>query len=83
MFRDINEPGPIVDTWRVWAKSLRLKLSRKKNQIGGGRTDFPAGEKTLERERERAQTSLYEGEIGWLEFVGLRTKVHLLDEGYA
>ena len=32
----------------MWAKTLRLKLSRKKNQIRGGRNDFPAREKMLE-----------------------------------
>ena len=44
----------------MWDKSLRLKLSRKKNQIGGGRTNFFVGEKTLERERKRAPTFLYD-----------------------
>ena len=37
-----------------------------------------AGEKTLERERGRALTSL-----SWSEFVEPRKKVYLLDEGYA
>ena len=34
-------------------------------------------------ERESSNFSLQSTEIGWLEFVGPRTNVHLLDEGYA
>ena len=46
----------------MWAKSLRLKLSRKNIILEGGELIFPAGEKILERERERerAQTPLYD-----------------------
>ena len=60
-----------------------VKLRRKKNHVGGGRTDFPAGEKTLEKEGESSNFSLRSIEIGWLEFIGQRKKVHLLNERYA
>ena len=36
----------------MWAKSLRLKLSRKNIILEGGELIFPAGEKMLEIERE-------------------------------
>ena len=63
----------------MWAKFLRLKLRRKKNQIGwGGELIFLGGEKTLER--ESSNFSLRATEIDWSEFVRPRTKVHLLDE---
>ena len=42
-----------------------------------------AGEKMLERERERSNFSLRSTKIGWSEFVKKRIKVHLLNEGYA
>ena len=36
----------------------------------------------LEKEGESSNFSLRSMEIDWSEFVGPRTKVHLLDEGY-
>ena len=36
-----------------------------------------------ERKEKETPTSLKNTETGWLEFVRQRTKVHLLDEGYA
>ena len=69
----------------VWVKSLRLKLSRKKNHIRGGRTDFSCWrENVREREREGKSSnfSLRSTEISWSEFVGIKMKVHLLDKGY-
>ena len=41
------------------------------------------GKKTLEREGDNSNFSLRSTEIGWSEFVGPRTKVYLLDKGYA
>ena len=43
------------------------------------------GQYVGERKREERDSnfSLRSTEIGWLEFIGPRTKVHLLDEGYA
>ena len=40
-------------------------------------------ERRREREGESSNFSLRSTEIGWSEFVGQRTKFHLLDEGYA
>ena len=40
-------------------------------------------ERERERERESSNFSLRSTKIEWSEFVGLRTKFHLLDEGYA
>ena len=60
--------------------NLRIKLNKRLKSDGGR---ISAGEKTLEREGESSNFSLRSTEIGWSEFVGLRTKVNLLNEGYA
>ena len=58
---------------------------RKKNRIA--HFFWTVREREEERrERKRGERgsnfSLRSMEIGWSEFVGLRTKVHILDEGY-
>ena len=36
----------------------------------------------MEKGERDANLSLQSTEIGWSEFIGQRTKIHLLDEGY-
>ena len=52
---------------------------------GGGEEKIPSlvlHERRREREGESSNFSLRSMEIRWSEFVGPRTKVHLLNEGY-
>ena len=62
----------------------RKKTKSKKKRKGGGGGDGGTVCVEMREGGERSSSfSLRSIEIGWLDLVGLRSKVYLLDEGYA
>ena len=73
----------------TWAKQLKLK-DMLKGAMKEKKKEKSFSFLLFEREREKKgeevsfqKFSLRSLEIGWLEFIGPRTKVHLLNESYA
>ena len=66
--------------FKIWKKGLNISF-------GVERSYFLLSGRERERERKEKRKnknfSLQSTEFCWSEFVGLRMKVHLLDDGYA
>ena len=86
MFRDKNGPEQVVDMWRNVGQVFK-KLNRVKNhRFARKYMGFLAGENVREEEGEKESIQAFfrrSLEFRRSKFVEPRTKVHLLDEGYA
>ena len=63
----------------TWATGSKYKRKKKKSST----SFFPTAAEMREGGERSSRFSLRSTEIGWSDLVGPRSKVHLLDEGYA
>ena len=81
MFKGKNEPKRVVDTWRGVGhmSNLSIKLEQKRIWERGS----PFSGVCMREKKRNPNFSIRSTEFCGSEFIGIITKVHLLDEGYA